>query len=149
VHQSPALQGMRRDLTDGDIAMVTFLTMFLSENTEFRPDLKHKFLNPTQIPTMTALYNAFVAQYDVMHARFGDEVEECPVSEGHFRNKFKELFPDVKIPKTNKFAQCDICFELRQKTQLAAAANKQYYLDKLSKHHDDVLKDKMQYYENR
>jgi len=55
----------------------------------------------------------------------------------------------VKIPKTNKFAQCDICFELRQKIQLAVAVNKQYYLDKLSKHHDDVLKDKMQYYENR
>ena len=108
-----APQGKKKVMTDGDVFMATWLAMYLAENTEWRPDVQQRFLSSTATPFVTAVYNCFVSDYEALYARHGEEVQGCLVTLDHFRKKLAEWYPDVKIPKTNKFAQCDTCYSLK------------------------------------
>ena len=126
-----------------------FLKSHLDANSECRPDLDKTFLNPVQTPSIRALYNLFAATYAEFHKRHGDPIETMPLSEDHFRKLLHKYFPNVSISKTNKFAQCDVCYDLKEKINLASGENKQYYIDKLQEHQENVMADKIVYYTNR
>ena len=84
-----------------------------------------------------------------MHASFGDHSPQVPMSEDTFRKKLHEYYSQVKIPKTNRFAQCDLCFKFRGKMDLAAGDKKLEYRKQLNVHHAHVRQDKARYYGNR
>ncbi|KAL0019642.1 hypothetical protein WJX77_008066 [Trebouxia sp. C0004] len=71
------------------------------------------------------------------------------MSEDTVRKKFAEFYPKLKIPKINRFAQCDLCFLFRGKMELAAGEKKLLYRKQLHKHHDHVRQDKAKYYGHR
>ena len=119
----------------------------LSElEAEPRPENEDRFLNPSRYPSVRAVYQDFLSQYTALHEQYGDLSAGLPMSEDSFRKKFKECYPNIKIPKTNKFAQCDLCFLYRGKMELAAAEKKKIYRAQLHLHHEHVRQDKAKYY---
>ena len=73
-------------------------------------------------------------------------MKQLPMSLVHFRERFRKWYGDVKIPKTNRFAQCDRCFNMKQKILLASIlATKKIWRDALAKHIDDVRRDRAVY----
>lgn len=116
---------------------------------EPRPESEDRFLNPSRYPSVRAVYQDFVSSYTKMHAQYGDHSPLVPMSEDTFRRKFKEYYPKLKIPKTNRSAQCDLCFLFRGKMEMATAQKKQIYRQQLHLHHEHVRQDKAKYYGNR
>ena len=142
-------QGSVRLPRDADVAMQQFLSVFLSDNNEFRPDKNETFLKSAQIPSVKPLYVEFLDWYHKRHAVFGQQHQGIVMTQGHFTKRFKGWYPQVKIPKTNRFAQCDRCLTLKEKMILAKGDLKDMYREQLARHHDDVRKDKEVYYRNR
>ena len=128
--------------------MQAFIGKLLDDHAEYRPDMDAMFLNPAQFPSKTAIYAAYVTSYMEVRAEFGNPNAEPPMSKTAFIRKFNKWYSDVKLPKTNKFAQCDKCFSLRQKMDLAAGPKKQFWRDELEKHRTHARLDKAEYYKN-
>ena len=143
------VQGKVRPPTGADIAMQSFLGSFLEEHAEWRPDRDERYLNSALIPSVKQLYLTFVNSYMDSHETEGQHPEQPPMSLEHFRRRFLQWYPKVKIPRNNKFAQCDRCFILQEKVRLASADNKHEYRAQLAMHQEDVRRDKAQYYDNR
>ena len=116
---------------------------------EPRPESEDRFLNPSRFPSVRAVYQDFLEEHAQLHKRNGDPSPQAPMSEDTFRKKFKEFYPKLKIPKTNRFAQCDLCFLLRGKMELAVVEKKRFFRDQLNAHHRNVIADKAWYYHNR
>ncbi|KAL3145289.1 hypothetical protein ABBQ32_001025 [Trebouxia sp. C0010 RCD-2024] len=117
---------------------------------EPRPENDNRFLNPSRYPTIRAVYDRFLEDYVATHQQHGDMSANVPMSEDTFRRKFKQCYPHVKIPKTNRFAQCDVCFLLRGKMELAPSKEKKkLYRKQLHLHQENVSKDKAVYYSHR
>lgn len=134
---------------NSDIAMQTFLSTFLEDHAEWRPDKNERFLNSALIPSVRTLYVSFLTWHNDRHEDFGQPVDEIVTSESHFRKRFNEWYPEVKIPKTNKFAECDRCLGIKEKIRLTSGEKKDTYRKELAKHRDNVRKDKNVYYGNR
>ena len=116
---------------------------------EPRPESEDRFLNPSRFPSVRAVYQDFLEEHLQLHKRHGDLSPLAPMFEDTFRKKFKDYYPTLKIPKTNRFAQCDLCFLLRGKMELATMEKKKFFRDQLNAHHRNVLADKAGYYHNR
>lgn len=116
---------------------------------EPRPENEDRFLNPSRYPSVRAVYQDFLNHYASIHQQYGDGPGCVPMSEDTFRRKFKECYPKIKIPMTNRFAQCDLCFLYRGKMELAAAEKKKIFRQQLHLHHGHVRQDKARYYANR
>ena len=116
---------------------------------EPRSESEDRMLNPNRYPSVRAVYQDFLDNYNTFHAQNGDPSPPAPMSEDTFRKKFKEFYPKLKIPKTSRFAQCDQCFLFCGKMELATAEKKQIYRDQLNLHHSHVREDKAKYYGNR
>lgn len=143
------VQGKRRIASNGEVAMLAFMENLKAMEAEPRPESEDMFLNPSRYPTVRAVYQDFLASYYELHARHGDNSPRATMSEDTFRKKFHEYYREVKIPKTNRFAQCDLCFMFRGKMDLAAGDKKLVYRKQLNSHHANVRKDKARYYSNR
>ena len=142
-------QGQRRIPSNGEVAMIGFMENLVEMEAEPRPESEDRFLNPSRYPSVRALYQDFMQAHYKLHASLGDQLPCSPMSEDAFRKKFREYYPHVKIPKTNRFAQCDLCFMFREKMDLAAGEKKQTYRSQLNLHHGHVRQDKARYYANR
>ena len=150
VHTSCSLlQGKQRIPSNGQIAFSAFMENLKDMEAEPRPESEDRFLNPSRYPSIRAVYQDFLEDYNRHHADNGDPSPAMPMSEDTFRKKFNEQYQEIKIPKTNRFAQCDLCFMFRGKMDLAAGEKKLIYRKQLNLHHADVLKDKAHYYGNR
>ena len=143
------LQGKRRIPSNGEVAFTAFMENLKEMEAEPRPENEDRFLNSSRYPTVRAVYQDFLEEYHRMHSQHGDSSPPIPMSEDSFRKKFHEYYRQIKIPKTNRFAQCDLCFMFRGKMDLAAGEKKLMYRRLLNKHHDDVRRDKARYYWNR
>ncbi|KAL3133950.1 hypothetical protein ABBQ32_008397 [Trebouxia sp. C0010 RCD-2024] len=144
--------GKRRNPTGGDVALAAFMNNLIEMEAEPRPENDDRFLNPSRYPTIRAVYDRFLEDYAATHQQHGDMSANVPMSEDTFRRKFKQCYPHVKIPKTNRFAQCDVCFLLRGKMELAPSKEKKklyMYRKQLHLHHKNVSKDKAVYYSHR
>ena len=142
-------QAKQRSPSVADVSLQAFIGKLLDDHAEYRPDMDAMFLNPAQFPSKTAIYSSYVTAYLEERSDFGNHVAEPPMSKAAFLKKFNLWYSDVKLPKTNKFAQCDKCFNLRQKMDLASGANKQIWRDELEKHITHARLDKAEYYKNR
>ena len=131
------------------MSLQAFVGKLLDDHAEFRPDMDAMFLNPAQFPSKNAVYAAYVTAYLEKKAEYGNNNADAPMSKTAFLTKFNRWFSNVKLPKTNKSAQCDKCFNLRQKMDLAAGPNKQFWRDELEKHRTHARLDKAEYYKNR
>ena len=129
--------------------MLAFMQKLKEMEAEPRPESEDRFLNPSRYPTVRAVYQDFLESYYSLLASHGDHSPQAPMSEDTFRKKFHEYYSEIKIPKTNRFAQCDLCFMFRGKMDLAAGEKKLIYRRMLNKHHADVRQDKARYYGNR
>ena len=143
------LQGKQRIPSNGEIAFSAFMTNLKRMDAEPRPESEDRFLNPSRYPSVRAVYQDFLEDYNRLHADNGDPSPTVPMSEDTFRKKFHKQYPEIKIPKTNRFAQCDLCFMFRGKMDLAAGEKKLIYRKQLNLHHGHVRLDKAHYYENR
>ena len=143
------LQGKRRIPSNGEVAFIAFMENLKEMEAEPRPENEDRFLNSSRYPTVRAVYQDFLEEYHMMHSQHGDSSPPIPMSEDSFRKKFHEYYRQIKIPKTNRFAQCDLCFMFRGKMDLAVGEKKLMYRRLLNKHHDDVRRDKARYYWNR
>lgn len=143
------MQGKRRDPTDSEVAMIAFMEELTEMEVEARPENDERYLNPSRFPSVRAVYEDFLEDYNQRHTSHGDLTPRIPMSEDTFRKKFAEFYPKLKIPKTNRFAQCDLCFLFRGKMELAAGEKKILYRRQLHTHHDHVRQDKARYYGNR
>ena len=124
---------------------MSFMEDVKRNNAEYDPESANFFLNSAEYPSITALH-----EYLRVHEEHGNDVEEPPMSLNQFSRKFNDWYRDVKIPKTNRFAQCDRCFNLKQKIILSGnPETKQRWRDALRKHTDDARKDRAVYYSNR
>ena len=85
-----------------------------------RPENDERYLNPSRFPSVRAVHEVLMEDYNKTYASHGDLTPKVPMSEDTFRKKFTEWYPKLKIPKTNRFAQCDLCFLSRGKMELAA-----------------------------
>ena len=143
------LQGKVRPPSDADVAFITFMENLVEFHAEPRPENEERHLNPSQYPSSRAVYQAFLENYFKKHRENGDHSDEPPMTENTFVRKMQRDYPKLKIPKTNRFAQCDVCFCLRGKIEVASGPKKQYYREALKKHYQDILRDKAAYYRNR
>ena len=143
------LQAKERAPSNADVSMQAFIGKLLDDHAEYRPDMDALFLNPAQFPSKTAIYAAYITAYLEKRSDLGHANAEPPLSKAAFIRKFNKWYSDVKLPKTNKFAQCDKCFSLRQKMDLAAGPNKQFWRDELEQHRTHARLDKAEYYKNR
>lgn len=143
------LQGKRRISSNGEVAFLAFMENLKDMEAEPRPESTDRFLNPSRYPTVRAVYQDFMEEYHKLHERYGDLAPSVPMSEDTFRKKFHDYYGQIKIPKTNRFAQCDLCFMFRGKMDLAAGEKKLVYRLHLNKHHGHVRQDKARYYGNR
>ena len=128
------------------------MSQLIQNHAENSPDREGQFLSPEIFPSFRALYHIFAAWHYELHLRHCDEdvTDTPPCSEDHFVKQVRKLYPALRIPKTNKFAQCDICFKLAQKRDLAdTTVGKAHWTSLLNKHRDDIRKDKEVYYKNR
>ena len=144
------LQGKVRSDSNADVAFMSYMEDLKRNEAEYDPESANFFLNSAEYPSITALHNAYCAEYLRVHEEHGHHQEEPPMSLNQFTRKFNDWYGDVKIPKTNRFAQCDRCFNLKQKIILSAnPETKQRWREALRKHTDDARKDRAVYYANR
>lgn len=145
------VQGKVRADSNADVAFMSFMEDLKENEAEYDPESAKFFLNCAEYPSVTALWTAYCSEYIETHERYGHEMEEPPMSLKQFSSKFNAWYrEDVKIPKTNRFAQCDRCFNLKQKISLACnAKTKEIWREALRKHTDDARQDRAVYYHNR
>lgn len=143
------MQDKVRDPSEADIALQTFLDDYIQNEAEWRPDKDQRFLNTARTPSIRALYVEFLKWSQDRLEGHGDKRQDNIMSDTHFYKRFKQWYPLVKIPKTNKFAQCDVCLTLKEKIALSRGVRKDIYREQLRKHLDDVRRDKAKYYGNR
>ena len=130
---------------------MSFMERLKATQAEHDPEFNRFFLNSAEYPSITALWTAYVVAYKHLHEEYGHGVQEPPMSLNQFTRKFNDWYgSEVKIPKTNRFAQCDRCFNLKQKILLAATSgSKGIWRAALQKHIDDARRDRAVYYRNR
>ena len=146
-------QGKTREPTNADIALGIFMSQLISEHAEHSPDRDGIFLNPGVFQSFEFVHQLYCIWYTQLMKECDDypaEQPEEPMTYPTFKKRIRQHYPDLRIPKTNKFAQCDVCFSLAQRRDLAdTAAKKQHWNRILNKHREDVRADKIVYYNNR
>lgn len=130
-------------------SMSAFLTNLFEDVAERYPDKDERWIPRSFYPSQTSVYYAFVDHWNRLHEEQGYTSIPEPPSRTSMRRLWDQFFSDVKIKKSNTFAQCDICITLRTKMQLALGEHKAYYKRLLGDHQNQVRQDRMRYWGNR
>ena len=142
------LQAKERAPSNADVSMQAFIGKLLDDHAEYRPDMDALFLNPAQFPSKTAIYAAYITAYLEKRSDLGHAMQSHPCPRQRSSGSSTNGIPMSSFPRQTSLPSV-INVSLRQKMDLAAGPNKQFWRDELEQHRTHARLDKAEYYKNR